>query len=625
MGVLSVVGSLRRGARISRIGGCLLAGALAWAPAAIGAAAAADLATDVATPSQKTLRFIFPAAETGFDPAVARDLYTEHVIQAIFETLYTYDYLARPVTLVPLTASALPQVSADGKTYTIRLRRGIRFTPDPAFKGLARELTMADYVYAWKRLFDPRLSSPHTWLLEGKIVGLDAFARQARERGRVDYDAPVAGLEMPDPYTLRIHLTQPDFNLGMILAHVPTSAVAREVVERHGDVKGAVHGKPVGTGYYQLGHWVRGNRIVLERNRARVGELWDFKGNGSPDDARIIAQMKGKRMPQIDRIEIAVMVEDQSRWLSFQIGGADLFWLDGPLAPKALDGGKLRPELAARGVQLSRQLDPEITYYYWNMQDPVLGGVTRDKIALRRAIAMAHDVDEEIRLVWNGQAERLDFPVPPGVVGHDPDYRSLLRHDPALANRLLDRFGYRKGRDGWRTLPDGQPLTVRYVSRNEASGLLLAEVWRKTYTALGIRMENTRMIFSDLLQAEKLCKVQSRNFQWVADYPDGDNFMQLFYGPNVHQNNAGCLADPVYDQLYAQTRAMPAGPARAALYRQMTRRLEVLGAMRMGYARYRNMLAQASVLGYRKHPILHQEWQYIDIDPARVTAGQRAP
>jgi ABC-type transport system substrate-binding protein len=565
----------------------------------------------------KTLRTIFPAAETGFDPATARDLYSNHVTQAIFETLYTYDYLARPARLVPLTAVALPEVSADGKTYTIRLKHGILFTPDAAFKGRRRELTMADYVYSWKRLRDPKLGLPHAWLFEGKVVGFDQLAADARKTGAFDYDAAVEGFEVVDPYTLRIHLTQTDFNLGMILAHDPTSAVAREVVAAYGDAKGEVAAHPVGTGYYTLGEWVRGNRIVLERNPAHLPETWNFKGNGTPDDERIIAQMKGKRIPQVERVEIEVMVEDQSRWLSFQSGAVDLFWLDGPLAPKALVDGQLRPELVAKGVQLSRQMDPEVTYYYWNMQDPVLGGMAKEKIALRRAIAMAHDVDEEIAMVWNGQAERVDYPIPPGVVGNDPAYKSLLQYDPLLANKLLDRFGYKKGKDGWRTLPDGKPLEIHYASRNEASGVLQAEVWRKTYTAIGIRMVSDRMIFSDLLKAEQLCKIQSRNYQWVADYPDGDNFMQLYYGPNVHQNNAGCVADAEYDALYVQTQKMAAGAERDALYHRMARRLEVIGASRMGYARYRNMLAQPTVLGYKKHPILKQEWQYIDIAPSK--------
>lgn len=591
--------------------------ALAACLGMVGATAlAAPDANAGANAAVKTLRYILPAAESGFDPATARDIYSNQVNQAIFDTLYTYDYLARPAKIVPSAASAMPEVSSDGKTYTIRLKKGILFTPDPAFKGKRRELTMADYVFSWKRLLDPRLASPHSWLFDGKIVGFDELAAEAKKSNKFDFDKPVAGFEILDPYTLRIHLKQTDFNLPMILAHQPTGALAREVVEKYADIKGEVASNPVGTGFYKLGQWVRGNRIVLEENKDHLPETWNFEGSDDPDDQRIVRQMKGKKMPAIGRIEISVLIEDQSRWLSFQSGGTDLFWLDGPLAPKALLDGKLRPELAAKGVQLSRLLDPEITYYYWNMEDPVLGGFSKEKIALRRAIAMAHNIDEEIRIVWNGQAQRLDYPIPPGVVGHDPKYKSLLQYDPVLANKLLDKFGYKKGADGWRTLPDGKPLVIRYVSRNEASGVLQAEMWRKTYTSIGIKMENDRMIFSDIMKEEKNCKLQTRSAPWLADYPDGDNFMQLFYGPNTHQNNNGCYQDPQYDKWYLASQQMPAGPERDELFHKMARQLEVNAGSLIGYARYRNMLAQKTVLGYKKHPVLMQEWQYIDIDSA---------
>ena len=581
-----------------------------WFACALSAVAAAS-----AEPNQpiKVLRYIFPAAETGFDPATVRDLYSNLVNQAIFDTLYTYDYLARPATLAPDAADGMPQVSNDGKTYTIRLKKGILFTPDPAFKGKRRELTMADYVYSWKRLFDPKLASPHAWLFENKVVGFDQLAKDAKKSGKFDYDAKIPGFELLDPYTLRINLTQTDFNLGMILAHQPTGAVAREVVEKYGDVKGEVASNPVGTGFYKLGDWVRGNRIVLNENTDHLPETWNFKAGTDPDDQRIVRQMQGKKMPQIGRIEITVLIEDQSRWLSFESGGADLFQLEGPLAPKAMLNGKLRPELAAKGIQLSRLIDPEISYYYWNMEDPILGGFSKEKIALRRAIAMAHNIDEEIRIVWNGEAVHLEYPIPPGVVGYDPDYKSLLQYDPVLANKLLDKFGYKKGADGWRTLPDGKPMVLRYTSRNEANGVLQAEMWRKTYTAIGIKMENDRMIFSDILKTEKQCKMQSRTAPWIADYPDGDNFMQLFYGPNTHQNNNGCYQDPQFDKWYVESQKMAAGPERDVLYHKMARQLEVNAGARIGYARYRNMLAQPTVLGYKKHPILTQEWQYIDI------------
>ncbi len=587
----------------------LLLAAAVW----LGPLPQARAASNPADPG-KVLHTIFNAAETGFDPAVERDLYSSQVDQAIFETLFTYDYMARPVKLIAGTASALPDISADGKTYTIHLRKGIYFSPDPAFKGRRRELTMADYLYSWKRLFDPKLASAHAWLLEDKIAGLDQLAKNARKTGKFDYDAKVAGFELLDPYTLRIHLLHTDFNLGLILSHTPTAAVAREVIEKYQDAQGQVMSHPVGTGPYKLvaAEWVRGSRIVLDANPEFRGKIWDFDAGNSAEDQQIAARMRGKKLPAIGRIEIAVMVEDQSRFLSFQSGKTDLFWLDGPLAPKALVNGKLRPELAAKGIYLSRIPDPELTYYYWNMEDPVVGGYSREKIALRRAIAMAHNVEEEIRVVWNGEAEHVQYPIPPGVIGHDPHYKTLLQYDPPLANALLDKFGYKKGRDGWRTMPDGSPLVIHYTARAETNGVLQTEIWRKTYNAISIHMEGDRRIFSDILQAEKECKLQTRTAPWIADFPDGDNFMMLFYGPNTRQNNNGCFQNAEYDKLYVQTQKMRAGPERDALYRKMARIIEVNGAALMAYARYRDMLVQPSVIGYKKHPILTQEWMYID-------------
>ncbi|HEY5800184.1 MAG TPA: ABC transporter substrate-binding protein [Burkholderiaceae bacterium] len=563
---------------------------------------------------KKVLHTIIPAAETGFDPAIERDLYSSQITQAMYEALYTYDYMARPVKLVPGAAAALPEISEDGKTYIIRLKKGVYFAPDPAFGGKRRELTMADFIYSWKRLLDPKLASPHAWLLENKIVGLDALAAEAKKTGKYNIDAKVAGFELLDPYTLRIHLAQTDFNLGMVLSHVPTAAVAREVVDKYADAQGHIMSHPVGTGPYMLvqNEWVRGSRVVLTANPEYRGMTWNFEAANTPEDQKIASEMKDKKLPAIGRIEIAVMVEDQSRLLSFQSGETDVFWLDGPLSPKALINGKLRPELAAKGVQLSRIPDPEISFYYWNMRDPILGGYSKEKIALRRAIAMAHNVDEEIRIVWNGEAQRLDYPIPPGVVGYDPNYRSINQYNPALANALLDKFGYKKGADGYRTLPDGKPLTIRYTARAETNGVLQTEMWRKSYNSIGIRMEGDRKIFSDILKAEKECKLMTRTNPWIADFPDGDNFMMLFYGPNIHQNNNGCFQHPEYDKLYAQTQKMRAGPERDKLYRKMARIIEVNAGMLMGYARYRSMLAQPTVLGFKKHPILTQEWMYID-------------
>ena len=577
-------------------------------------AATVVIATGVAhaaNPS-KVLRHVFPAAETGFDPAGVQDLYSATIEQMVFETLLTYDYLARPSKLVPLAAEALPEITDAGKTYTVRIRKGIYFIDDPVFKGRKRELTSADYAYSIKRLIDPKLRSPWAWLVEGKILGLDDLAEAAKKTGKFDYDAKVEGLETPDRYTLRIRLKDTDYNLSYILAHEPTSAVAREVIDAYRDESGRAMANPVGTGPYRLKQWMRSSKIVLEANPDYRGFTWDFKSD-DPDDQPLIAQMKGKKMPQVGRIEVSIIEEDQARLLAFQNGELDLMDLGGALAPNVLDGGKLKPEFVKKGIQLSRIVDPSTVYVYWNMQDPIVGGLTKDKIALRRAMAMAYNVDDEINVIRNGQAVALEYPIPPGVVGHDPNYRSPVRYDPALANQLLDSFGYKTGADGWRNLPDGKPFTIRYASRPDSLARQLDELWKKALDSIGVRMEVQKDKFPELLKLERQCKLMMRTASWIADYPDADNFMQLLYGKNIGQNNNGCAKIPEYDKLYEQSIRMPDSPERNRIYHDMARIIEVYAPWRLDTATYRNMLIQSRVQGYKKHPILHAEWAYVDV------------
>ncbi len=581
--------------------------ALAALPCVAPPAGAADPA--------KVIRDVFPVAETGFDPAAVHDLYSGTVVQALFETLYTYDYLARPARLVPRAAEALPQVSDEGRTYVIRVRKGILFAPDAAFGDAKRELVAADFAYALKRLIDPRIRSPWAFLVEGKFAGLDELAEEAKRTGRFDYDRKLAGIEAVDRYTLRLRLKATDYNLPYVLAHEPTSAVAREVIEKYAGADGRALANPVGTGPYRLEQWVRSAKIVLTANPHYRGFTWSF-ASSDPADAKLVAEMQGKRMPQVGRVEIAIIEEDQSRLLAFRNGELDIMNLEGPLAPNVLDGDRLRPEFAQKGIRLSRIIDPEISYLYWNLQDPVVGGLAKEKVALRRALAMSYPVDEDVKVLRNGQAVEARYPIPPGVVGHQPDWRPAIRHDPAGANALLDTFGYRRGPDGYRTLPDGKPLTIRHSSRPDTAARQQDELIRKAYDAIGVRVEFHKEKFPELLKLEKQCKLQSRVASWIADYPDGDNFMQLLYGPNTFQSNNACARIPEYDRLYEQSVRTPPGPARDRLYQDMTRVIEAYAPWRLTVSRYRNQLVQPRVRGYRRHPMLHAHWHYLDVAPS---------
>lgn len=566
----------------------------------------------VAADPNKVLRIVWPTAETGFDPARVSDVYSNVVTEAIFERLLTYDYLARPAKLVPDTAEAMPDIADSGRTYTFRIRKGIYFTPDPAFKGKRRELTADDYIYSFKRFVDPKNKSPWAFLVQGKVEGLDELYEAAKRHGKLDYNARVSGLQAVDRYTLRIRLKQPDYVFLYTMAHSPFGAVAREVVEAYGD---DLMAHPVGTGPYTLKEWRRANKIILEANPDYRGSTWNFAVSEPSWDEALVTSMRGKKMPQIGRVEISVIEEEQSRWLAFNQKEVDYMALPGTFRPEVIGADKqLNKEWVNKGVSLFRTIDADIVYAFFNFRDPLVGGFSKEKIALRRAIIMAYDHEEEIRVIRKGQAVRAIMPIPYGVVGHDPNWKPLNNYDPVLANKLLDYFNYKKGKDGYRTLPDGKPLVIRLATGTTAIDREFNELWKKNMDAIGVRIAFQHGKFADHLKAAKACQLMMWQAAWSADYPDGENFMQLLYGPNTGQSNNGCYESKPFDEFYTKMLALPDSPERNRLFLEMTRQMEVDGAWVLQVSRERNQLIWPWVKGYKKHPILNAEFVYMDID-----------
>jgi len=210
------------------------------------------------------------------------------------------------------------------------------------------------------------------------------------------------------------------------------------------------------------------------------------------------------------------------------------------------------------------------------------------------------------------------YPIPPGVVGHDAGYRTSIPYNPELANKLLDYFGYKRGGDGYRSWPDGRPLVWRYSSTPTSRDREIDELWQKSVERIGIRLQVDKNKFPEELKRERACQLLSRIASWYADYPDGDDFMQLLYGPNSHQNNNACFQLPEWDRIYEKTRALPPdSPERNQLYRQLWRMAEVRVVWKLHDTRVRNMLVQPQVIGYKKHPILLAEYMYYDLDNSR--------
>ena len=571
----------------------------------------------------KTLRVSFPVAETGFDPAPAGDIYSAYVNRAIFDPPYKYDYLARPYRIVPNTAMGMPDVTPDGKTWTIKIKPGIYFADDPAFNGKKRELVAADYVYSWKRIIDPKMRSNNIQVFDGKIVGADAVVSHAKETGKFDYDAPMEGLQAADRYTIRLKLNFPSYELMADLTTSPCAAVAREVIEKYGDENGWTMANPVGTGPYRLKEWRRGQKIVLEANPGYRDET--FPESSAPEDRPLMAKMRGKKLPIIGRIEISIIEESNPRLLAFQNGELDYLTVPADLTTKVLGtDNKLKPEFAKQGITLARGVQPSITYTYFNMEDPVVGGYTKDKIALRRAIGMAYNVDEEIRILRQGQGEPATQPIPPNVGGHDPKLRGAAMYDPAGAKALLDKFGYvDKDGDGWRDLPDGKPLKLSIGSDPSALSRQYDELWQRSLNAVGIRAEFVKQKWPDLLKMARYGQLQMWFLGNISTIPEGFGFMSLLYGPHSGFGNLARFNLPEFNRLYEQAQKLPDSPERSQLFRKMSELVNAYAPWKLNAYRYENIVVQPWVLGYKHTVFDWHPWKYYDIDLQRRKSAEK--
>jgi len=585
--------------------------------AAIAVALAAFAVAAPAADLDKTLRVSFPVAETGFDPQAAGDAYSNYVNRVIFDPLYIYDYLARPYKIIPNTATALPEISADGKSWTIKVRPGIYFGDDPVFKGRKRELTAADYVYAWKRVLDPKMRSISNQVFDGKIVGADAVVAAAKATGKFDYDAAIEGLQASDRYTIRLKINFPSYDLLSDLTTAATAAVAREVVEAYGDASGWAMANPVGTGPYRLKDWRRGQRIVLEANPGFRDVF--YPDSSDPADRAYVASMRGKKLPAIKHIEIAIIEESNPRLLAFQNRELDFLSVPVDLIWNVLDpGDKLKPEFKRQGIVLARGVQPAISYTYFNMEDPVVGGYTTAKIALRRAISMAYNTDEEIRVVRQGQGEPATQPIPPNVTGYNPKLNGHVKYDLAGAKALLDKFGYvDHDGDGWRDLPDGKPLTLSIASPPSAVDRQFDELWKKSMDAVGLRIEFVKQKWPDLLKMGRAGQLQMWSLGNISNTTEAFGFFDLLYGPRAGVTNLARFNLPEFNQLYDQARQLPDSPQRTRLFERMSGLVTAYAPWKLDAYRYETVLIYPWVLGYKYSAFDQYPWKYLDLDAAR--------
>ncbi|MEO8344148.1 MAG: ABC transporter substrate-binding protein [Betaproteobacteria bacterium] len=549
-----------------------------------------------------------------FDPQQFTDNPSFELFAAIYEGLYEYDYLSSTPRLSPVTATSQPIITDDGKTWTIRIAPGIHFTDDPAFGGRPRELVAADYVYSLKRWIDPNLRRGGSAVFSDLVVGAREVVDAAqRPGGKFDYDQPIEGLRALDRYTLQLRLTEP--NYPVVHDNLVRGAVAREVVEAAG---GDIRARPVGTGPYRLREWKQGSRIILEANPGY--RTIRFPDSTEPAKAALVRSMKGKTLPQIGVVEIAIIEEDATRLLEFERGGLDYVVVRGEAATRLLANGELKPEYAAKGVVRHNFVEPVVFSIYFNMEDAVIGGMGKERIALRRAIAQGIDTETMVRVVYAGQGIAANQMVAPGMTGHDPARPPKPPYDKDAAKRLLDRFGFdKRDTDGFRKGPDGKPLTITFTLRSGAISREIQTLVKRDMDAIGVRMEFRVTPFQDAVK-EMIAGKYQLAFVGQGGAPSGYVVLIPLWGGAQPSVNISRFKLAEYDAAFAQFLRAAEPPAQIAAARTMTDLALAYMPMLAAIFRTETNYVQAWVSGFSP-PVFRPYWKYLDIDLARRRQG----
>ncbi len=537
------------------------------------------------------------------DPATCGDDMSSTIQANFFEGLYAYHYLKRPLEVVEQLADSMPSVSADGLTYTVKIKRNVLFHRNPCFgrdptgkhEWNTRAVTADDFVLALKRVADYHINTGLSWaFLADRIVGLDEYRDKTRQYKAGDfsrYGMNVEGISAPDSFTLRLKLRSPFPQLIYVLAMHVYAPIPREVVEYHLSTTDDGRGgrRPlqlqerspeimereqiVGTGPYILTTYKRKWKIVMERNPDFRDERYPSEGEKPSalypgDSAEGLLADAGKRVPFIQTVNFRYIEEDYAAWMLFLSKQVDI----GPIPVETFQaiitpGKDLTDEWKKKRISLSKAIRPSIYWIVFNMEDPLLG----KSRSLRRALCLAYDVENQIKILYNDRGCRAVNVIPSSFKGHDDAGPGpFFRFDTAAARREIENAKRELKAAG--LLVNGEIPELKFDLSDGPYSLRMADFSRQQFSRLGIKV---KCIFNDWPTLQR--KVENKQAQmytmgWVADYPDAENFLQLFYSGNIDKGtNNSNYRNPLYDSLYVRVRTMQDSPERTAIYCRMIR------------------------------------------------------
>ena len=456
------------------------------------------------------------------DPLRSSSVPDATAVQLVYETPLEVDYLKRPYTLKPGICE-LPEVDAEGLVYTLKLRPGSRFHDDPCFEGgLGRDVVAEDIVYSLKRLWDKNNASSGLWLM-----------------------ANVKSVEAVDQGTVRITLKSSLHVFPWFLAMAYTGVVPHEAVETYAKRFGS---HPVGSGAYRMERWRRNHTMEFVRNPNWPG--WSREGDSATAGEGAI----------IDRIVYSVIDDPSTQWLMFLKGELDFLpeltqdYRDAILTQNPDGSLSLDTSLAAKGFEFNTGDTLDVFYIGMNLTSPRLA----EKKKLRQALNCAFDFPKW-RSFRKGGVEQATGPVPPGVPARlETPYAYSFNLDKARS--LLAEAGYKVEFDeatgSCHTIDPatGRRLSFTYtLGRATQADREEAELVKSFYEKVGIDLELRFMTWTGFLQAVDEGRLELFRMGWVGDYPDAENFLQLFHSKNVspgpnHTGYRSAAFDDAYDR-----------------------------------------------------------------------------
>ncbi len=523
-----------------------------------------------------------------FDPEVAYDEDVDPIIYNMYPCYLQYNYLKRDPFVLDLNLGATQperkpypytdvvggkKVAAMGETWSFRIKPGLRFQDDPCFPGgRGREITAADFVYSFRRMADPAINCPVLSYFDDKVFGMQEYEAHNTDLEKAgkkpDYTFPMAGLVLDpsDPYSFKVVLKKPYPQLRYLMAMHFTSPLAHEAVEKYGK-QFAWH--PVGCGPFVLTQYVPKGFIFMKANPNYHDDR--YPGEGMPGDREAgLLDDAGKRLPLATAVRYSIIREGVPLWNLFQQGYLDAAGVGRTNYQQAMAGpGLLSPEITRRGIRLLRMYKIGLWYFIFNMNDPVVGGLSPQHRKLRQAISCAIDTRAFLDVLYAGIGKPAQSLVPPGLFGYDPNRQDPYRqYDIAKAKRLLTEAGYPDGIDP----KTGERLTIYYDnSADSAAGRQATALLTKQFAAIGVRLESRSWRFAVYQSRMDHNQFQFTEWGWNADYPDPENFVFLLASANATTGgpNYSRYKNPAYDALFEKMRSMDDTPERRAIIQQM--------------------------------------------------------